>query len=138
MGNINVCLTSGNDKWRTPFDLLKGLESEFMFDFDPCPSDPTFNGLEVEWGESNFVNPPYSTKLQNAFVKKAIIEWNKGKTVVLLLPVRTGSIRWQELILPYATEIRFLKRLKFQGAKNVAPFDSALVIFKSKKREIKE
>lgn len=113
--NIKACLSTGNDLWRTPEFLYQELNKEFNFDFDPAPANPDFDGLNIEWGKSNFVNPPYSTKLQNAFVKKAFEESKKGKCVVMLLPVRTGSERWQKIILPFAKEIRFLKRLKFGG-----------------------
>ena len=51
-----------NDDWKTPKSLYDSLDKEFHFDFDPCPfkHDITlWNGLNVEWGNSNFVNPPY-------------------------------------------------------------------------------
>lgn len=75
----NGLFTSINQDWNTPKRLYKELNKEFNFDFDPCPNNPNFNGLEIEWGSSNFVNPPYSTKLQNAFVKKAVEEGKKEK-----------------------------------------------------------
>lgn len=131
-------LTSLNQDWRTPKDIYEGLDKEFKFDFDPCPSNPKFDGLEVAWGGANFVNPPYTTKIQNAFVKKAYEESKKGKLVVLLIPVRTSSIRWQKYILNKKNvEIRFLpKRMKFinkgKESKNVATFCSAVVIFRPK------
>ena len=98
-----------------------------------------FDGLKVEWGNSNFINPPYSRKLKDAFVKKAIEESNKGKLCVLLLPVSTSTKLFHDIILPNKREIRFIKgRLKFQGlntkgifVKNkVGMHDSMLVILK--------
>lgn len=51
----------------------------------------------------------------------------------MLLAVRTGNKAWQEIILPYAAQIRLIKgRIKFVGAKDVAPFDSAVAIFTRK------
>ena len=38
-----------------------------------------WDGLEIEWGDVNFVNPPYSRKLKDAFVKKAVEDLKKGK-----------------------------------------------------------
>ncbi len=133
-------LTSLNQDWRTPKDIYEELDKEFKFDFDPCPPNPKFNGLEVEWGKSNFVNSPYTTKIQNAFVKKASEESKKGKLVVMLIPVRTSSIRWQDYIIDKkGVDIRFLpKRMKFINerggvSKNVATFCSAVIIFRGKK-----
>lgn len=132
-------LTSLNQNWKTPKAIYDGLNKEFNFDFDPCPVNPDFDGLEVEWGNSNFVNPPYKTKIQDAFVEKAFEEWKKGKTVVLLIPVRTASRRWQNFILKEEfkekVEIRFLpKRMRFDTengpSKNCATFDSAVIILR--------
>jgi len=49
-----------NDLVYTPKDLHSILNQEFNFTFDPCPAEPTFNGLEINWGEVNYVNPPFS------------------------------------------------------------------------------
>jgi hypothetical protein len=63
-----------------------------------------------------FVNPPYSRKLKEAFVNKAIEESRKGKLCVMLLPVSTSTKLFHEVIHPNAKEIRFIKgRLGFIG-----------------------
>ena len=107
------------DDWRTPSYIYDELNKEFNFDFDPCPLQHDlrkWNGLDVEWGKSNFINPPYSRKLKESFVKKAIEESKKGKVCVLLLPVSTSTILFHEYILPNKKEIRFIKkRIKFIG-----------------------
>ena len=107
-----------SDHWQTPPALYNALNEEFSFDFDPCPlaEDIKQDGLECEWGERNFINPPYSRKLKDAFVRKAVEESRKGKLCVLLLPVSTSTILFHEAIKPNAKEIRFLKgRVKFIG-----------------------
>jgi len=107
------------DDWKTPKQLFDKLHEEFEFDFDPCPykHDITkWNGLDIEWKQSNFVNPPYSQKLKESFVKKAIEESKKGKRCVLLIPVSTSTKLFHDYILPNKKEIRFLKgRVKFEG-----------------------
>lgn len=90
-----------NDDWRTPQDLYDSLNEEFHFDFDPCPymhDTNLWNGLEIEWGKSNFVNPPYSRKLKEEFIRKAYLEYLKNKTVVMLLPVSTSTKIFHEII----------------------------------------
>lgn len=105
-----------SDDWQTPQWLYDKLDLEFNFDFDPCPLNPTFNGLEIEWGESNFVNPPYNRVDKPQFIQKAFEEWRKGKTCVLLIPSATSTKQFHELIYPYA-EIRFfLGRIAFVAA----------------------
>ena len=107
------------DHWKTPSYIYDELNKEFNFDFDPCPLQHNleeWDGLSIEWGDSNFVNPPYSRKLKELFVKKAIEESKKGKTCVLLLPVSTSTVLFHDYILPNKKEIRFIKkRIKFIG-----------------------
>ena len=64
--------------WDTPKVLYQTLDAEFDFDFDPCPHNPKFDGLKVEWGKRNFVNPPYGREIVR-WVDKAIEEFKKGK-----------------------------------------------------------
>jgi hypothetical protein len=134
-----------SDNWATPKDLYNKLNDEFNFDFDPCPWNdgeitPDKDGLLIDWGNSNFVNPPYSKQLKEAFVKRAIQFQKEGKQSVMLLPVSTSTALFHEHILPNATEIRYLKRrVKFQRKdekgdfytpKNGGMHDSMIVIFK--------
>jgi len=104
-----------SEHWKTPDSLYDELDSEFHFDFDPCPLYADFDGLEIEWGQRNFINPPYSRKLKEAFIRKAYAESLKGKLCVMLLPVSTSTKIFHEIIYPHF-EIRFLKgRVKFEG-----------------------
>jgi hypothetical protein len=113
MKNRNL---QNSDHWATPKDFYEKLNKEFSFDFDPCPLYSSFEGLCIEWGKSNFVNPPYSKDLKEKFVLKAIEEAKKGKKCVLLLPVSTSTKLFHDHIQPNAKEIRFVKgRIKFLG-----------------------
>lgn len=124
----NSLFKSEKQDWETPDYLFQELDKEFHFDFDPCPKNPTFDGLLIDWGGVNFVNPPYRTSKE--WIKKGFEEWKKGKIVVFLIPARTDTKAFHEFIYPYA-EIRFIKgRIKFKGAKNSAPFPSMIAIFK--------
>jgi len=129
------------DDWATPSYLYDELNREFNFVFDPCPYKHDFSrwdGLEVEWDERNFINPPYSRKLKESFVKKAIEESKKGKLCVMLLPVSTSTKLFHDYILPNKKEIRFLRgRVKFSGVNTFGEevnnkagmHDSMIVIF---------
>lgn len=113
MKNRNI---KNHDNWATPQDLYEHLHRIFNFDFDPCPLNPIFDGLTIEWGQRNFVNPPYSRKLKAAFICKALKESKKGKLCVLLLPVSTSTALFHDVIKPNAKSIEFLrKRVKFIG-----------------------
>lgn len=113
MKNRNL---NNSDVWETPKKFYDILNKEFNFNFDPCPINPTFNGLEIEWKERNYINPPYSRKLKEAFIIKALEESKKGKLCVLLLPVSTSTRIFHDIIKPNAKEIRFVRgRIKFIG-----------------------
>ena len=134
--NTSLFFSSLKQDGKTPTDLYEKLDKEFHFDFDPCPPNADFNGLEIDWKKSNFVNPPFNQ--QKLWIKKAYEEslknngkWSlKNKICVLLLPARTDTKIFHEIILPFSKEIRFIKgRLKFEQYNNSAPFGSMIVVF---------
>lgn len=49
MKKCSVRNNSGDD-WKTPDDFYKKLDEVYHFDFDPCPYQADFDGLEIEWG----------------------------------------------------------------------------------------
>jgi len=127
-----------HDNWKTPDSFYNALNEEFDFDFDPCPLFSKIDGRDIEWGERNFVNPPYSRRLKESFINKALEESKKGKLCVLLLPVSTSTKIFHDVIKPNATEIRFIRgRIKFEGlnsngeyvTENCGKKDSMIVIF---------
>jgi site-specific DNA-methyltransferase (adenine-specific) len=121
----------------TPQDLLDQLDAEFHFSpFDPCPLNPkpTLNGLGLSWPKTTFVNPPYSDV--RPWIEKAVAEQARGKTVVMLVPARTNSKYWHELVFPNSTEIRFLQgNIKFQGHPGPGlPVPLVILVFRGRKR----
>lgn len=127
---MSVHFSSQRLDWKTPKAVYQVLDAEFRFDHDPCPTNPTVDGLTSEWGQSNYDNPPYGRELPK-WVAKGYEEWQKGKTVVFLIPSRTDTRWWHDYCMK-AAEIRFIKgRLKFDDQENSAPFPSAIVIFKA-------
>jgi len=117
MKNRNI---QHSDHWETPKYLYDELNNEFDFDFDPCPImqevTPETDGLSIDWGMRNFINPPYSRKLKEAFVLRAIDFAKQGRTCVMLLPVSTSTKLFHDHVQPNAKEIRFIRgRVKFIG-----------------------
>lgn len=57
---------NNDDNYATPPEFYADLDKRFHFDFDPCPYNEweiINDWLLIEWGQSNFVNPPYSLSL---------------------------------------------------------------------------
>ena len=130
--NPSVHFSSASDHWATPNDLYSVLNNEFHFNFDPCPLDGDGDGLAplfCQWrGKRVFCNPPYGRQ-----VGKWIQRGMEAELAVFLLPARTDTKWFHDLILPYAVEIRFLRgRLRFGNAQHAAPFPSIVVIFKKR------
>lgn len=137
LSEVNFMLRDGKkgkkDNSPTPKWFYQELDKEFHFDFDPCPINPedlrSQDGLGSEWGLRNFVNPPYSKK--RAWMEKAIVEQNKGKLIVMLLPVDTSTGWFHDLLLPNA-DIRWLRgRLRLDNG-NHPVYASMLAIFRPK------
>ena len=131
------------DDWKTPADFYNKLNDRYNFDFDPCPLNHDINewdGLEIEWGRRNFINPPYSRKLKEEFIKKAYRESMDGKLCVMLLPASTDTKIFHSHIWGVA-KIEFIQgRIKFEGYNNRGEFcngpsqkGSMLVIFDGRK-----
>lgn len=111
-----------NDNWATPGWLMK----VFRDWYDPCPNNPTHNGLSTDWRERTYVNPPYSKPLP--WVKKAIEESKKGKMIVMLMRMDTSTEWFKLLQEANAHFLWFNGRLKFSDTGKPANFPSMLVI----------
>lgn len=95
--------------------------------FDPCPLNENWikDGLNMEWKNKTYVNPPYSKPLP--WINKAIEENKKGKTIVMLLRMDTSTEWFKRLQEANAKFLWINKRLKFNTGKP-ANFPSMLVI----------
>lgn len=119
--------SDGKHYWLTPSELYRKLDEEFGFDFDPCPYPlpDGFDGLTCEWGERNYVNPPFGSivhegkkKGPTAWVRKAIIEQRKGKLVVLVYPFDKWVLMMLEAI---GSEVRNLGDVKWCAIEDGSP-----------------
>lgn len=96
-----------------PPGVYEQLDAEFRFTFDPCPYPlpEGFDGLTCEWGQSNYVNPPFGSiihggrkKGPTAWARKAIAESKMGKRVVLVYPID----KWVLMLLAAGATVRNL------------------------------
>lgn len=117
---------NGKHYWLTPPGLYSELNQEFSFNFDPCPYPlpEGFNGLDCDWGTSNYVNPPFGSVIINnkkfgptAWVKKAIYEQSIGKDVVFVYPVQ----KWVLMLLKHASFVRNLGDVKWCSIEDGTP-----------------
>ena len=131
--------TSNSVEWYTPLDLFKKLDEKYHFTLDVCATDDSalcskyftkeIDGLKQNWTQDIcWMNPPYGKEIY-VWMKKAYEAKLGGATVVCLVPSRTDTRWWHEFSMK--GEIEFIKgRLRFRNSKWVAPFPSAIVVFK--------
>lgn len=119
-----------NHYWLIPEDHYKKLNDEFNFDFDPCPfpRPDGFDGLEIDWGKSNWVNPPFTgmAKIPGkrkigpmAWARKALAESKKGNKSVLIFPIyQVRVISWLE---DQGAEIRYYGKIRWLSVEDSTP-----------------
>ncbi len=160
--------TSDRQDWETPPWLFNLLDKEFDFDIDcACTVKNKLGGctlgfavdfgidaLKLDWHKemsafnrkkhtpAAFINPPYGKGgLTGKWIQKTRDEAQHGFIYVMLIPARTDTKAWHEIIMPQAREIRLIKgRLTFnldgepvrdaKGKPAPAPFPSAIIVFR--------
>lgn len=125
--------------WR---DLRAEFGDE-LYDPCPCPKPADYDGLAAEWGPVSYVNPPFGSVLRfasddcshetatpksrtcihcglvgkkqgpTAWMRKAIAEAAKGKTVVLVFPVDKWLLMMTKAIFGEKADIRNLGDVKW-------------------------
>jgi len=109
----------GKHYWLTPPDLYAALDAEFHFDFDPCPYPRPlgFDGLAVEWGQSNYVNPPFGRGAV-LWARKAVEEKKRGHLSVLVYP---SNLAMACLLTEISDNIRDLGRVRWLACEDREP-----------------
>ncbi len=143
--------SSDKNEWGTPLDFVRPYIERCRLTVDAAANDdnakcPTYftkeeDGLKQNWtGLRIWVNPPYSRTATGQWVEKAAT--GGADIVVMLLPARTDTKWFHKWIWdrnidaprPHVV-LEFIQgRIKFDGAKNGAPFPSMVVIFHNKKQ----
>jgi hypothetical protein len=76
-----------DQKAQTPDWILKWTTHHYGKYFDPCPAKPPFDGLSINWGKVNFVNPPFDNI--SKWIDKAVHETKtKDYVSIFLIPFR--------------------------------------------------
>ena len=145
-------MMSVDQTWATPPSVVKWLSQylNIKYDLDAAASNQTAkaplwftekdDALSQEWFGNVWLNPPFGLggKLQRQFIAKAIEECKQGRarSVTCLIPARTDTKLFHDLIVPNARKIYFVNgRINFekQGLDNVganATFPSMVVLFR--------
>jgi hypothetical protein len=139
MRQLKDLMTSNTQLWSTPKDFYKKLDDEFHFTLDPCPPNPTFDGLAITWNGSVFCNPPHAHTRKWLLKGLEEIKLNNADFVVYLIPVRPETKYFQELVFGQADEIRFVRgKLRFEDQRHKegdvynhagAPFPVCVVVY---------
>lgn len=112
------------------YDLIKEYWGCSINDmFDPCPVNPQWDGLKIDWHPLNYVNPPYSDLPD--WVGKAIAEAvSDANITIMLLPAKTDQ-SWFHWLIGHQYEIKWIhRRLKFKNNKWSATQPHFLVLIK--------
>ena len=86
--------------WVLPPEIMENLQKSFNFDYDPCPFAPNmveFDGLADMPDDTKcaWVNPLFGRGIITKWVRWSIRQAQRGKTVVLILPLDN----WVRLLL---------------------------------------
>ena len=125
-------------EWSTDQEVFDYLNTRFgPFQVDVCalPENakcsrfftPEVDGLDQNWAPGPvWMNPPYGRAITE-WMHKAYTESLSGVRVVCLLPARTDTGWWHDFAMKGELYL-IRRRLKFGGAKQCAPFPSAVSV----------
>jgi hypothetical protein len=132
--------TSKNQTILTPKWLVERIHAFFPEGFtDPCSTEfnPTGarqyyclenreNGLGLTWSPGVYINPPFNEI--TPWVNRAIVEAGRGHCILMLLPVRSHT-QWFHDLVNEGYPICFLReRLRFEGHKAGHPEPMMLAV----------
>lgn len=138
-----VLLSSDHQAWNTPAEIIDAIAPLGGIALDPC-SNPTSivpalvrwtaadDGLSHLWHEVTreaggivYVNPPFEDL--STWIDRCAFEARQGAEVVALCPARTDTRWWSAALRSGGTAALWRGRIRFGGARNVAPFPIALI-----------
>ena len=132
-------------EWETPPEVFEPLDTEFNFTLDVCATEGNAkcehyftkeqDGLSQFWSGMCWMNPPFGRSVKS-WIGKAKEEAEAGRaTTVCLIPAKTNTNWWHEMIIDKA-EVRFIRgRIKFikdgKQATQALPWPMAIVVFRA-------
>jgi phage N-6-adenine-methyltransferase len=134
-----VMFSSKKQDWKTPPELFNKLDEIFCFSLDCASAD--YNNVcrryrsaesPPEWsaeGETAlWLNPPFQpAKLCRKLVEEVLDKSDEHDIpCAILLPARTDTRLWQEVIFPRCVVLFLRGRLQFVGASHGATFPTAI------------
>lgn len=139
MARLEKQFESATVEWPTPDTLWKPLNDEFGFTLDVCATPENAkcaryftkaqDGLAQEWQGVCWMNPPYGREMVG-WLKRAEAEKANGVTTVALIPSRTNTGWWHDVVMK--NEVRFVRgRPKFGNADQGLPWPLAVIIFRA-------
>lgn len=151
MSELDIFKGIRNKTFATPKAFMDWLEEEMSWtpDLDAAASDlsakaPRWfagltdddNGLLRSWAGNVWLNPPYGSAIPTWLEKCAVeIERPEVKSIFCLLPARTDTKWFHELVIPKAWLVYLIKgRFNFEDGRHTsnAPFPSMLVVYRKK------
>lgn len=143
-------LTSERQDWATPLAFMEFLQERFGFSPDldcaascdntKAPSffdgSPDCDGLVNPWAGNVYCHPPFGRELPLWLEKcKKEIQRNEVKSIYCLIPARTDTKWFHEIVMPNAYLVYLIKgRLNMIGSGNVpganAPFPHMVVVWR--------
>jgi hypothetical protein len=135
---------SADMTWCTPKAVLDQVRRMDQIGLDPCSNPrsivraktewtgpPKVNGLAEFWGGHGlvYVNPPYGRAL-GIWMRKCALSALAGVEIVACVPARPDTRWWHDSIVTSGATVCFWRgRIKFLGAKQGAPFPTAIVYY---------
>lgn len=124
-------------EYETPQAFFDALDVEFHFTLDVAASIENAkclvfytrdqDGLSQSWTGTCWCNPPYGRDLPR-WIRKAVESARAGTTTVMLIPARTNTNWWHDLVMVHGV-VRFVRgRLRFNGGRHGLPFPLAVVV----------
>jgi len=115
------------------YDYMRDVLQLELTTFDPCPANPTFDGLaeDTRWvaasNQTLYVNPPF--KETKEWIRKGFAELDRGacSQIAFLLPCRTCA-PWFETLIGRCSDVLIPSDVTFKGYKEPYPWGVALYI----------